>query len=34
MIASSAKPANPELAEANPDLRGKIYTLGRYRMAA
>jgi len=29
-----AKSPNPELAEANPDLRGKIYTLGRYRMAA
>ena len=31
---ASAKPANPELAEANPDLRGKICTFGRYRMAA
>jgi len=29
-----AKSPNPDLAEANPDLRGRIYTLGRYRMAA
>lgn len=32
-MASSAKPVNPELAEANPH-HGQICTFGRYRMAA